>query len=192
MDMFPVLAPDRAAAPRTVAQLTFAELLVIWALRRYTGCHLSRVARAAVVAPEFARVLGLARLEVALAALARVADSLASSARLPQALAVLEDDRINATEEALLATLAALQRGAAAQAAALSEWSLLPAGRAAFLAAAETLAQALREAGHVIPYTSPPRRALRQGDRRDALLLPTGSCAAERQPAGSGAVHTVH
>src|SRR3546814_14361053 len=76
------------------------------------------------------RSLGIARLEQVLAAFAGLADSLASAARLPQALSLLEDDRINATEEALLAALAALQHGAAARAAALSERSLAQTGRA--------------------------------------------------------------
>src|SRR3546814_20486898 len=93
------------------------------------------------------RSLGIARLEQVLAAFAGLADSLASAARLPQALSLLEDDRINAPEEALLAALAALQHGAAARAAALSEWRLPPAGRATFLAAADVLAPAMREIG---------------------------------------------
>jgi hypothetical protein len=177
---FPALPRARGAAPRSVANLAFPEILVIWALRRYAGCRLSREARTAVVAREFSRAFGLARLEQTLADFARLADSLASAARLPQALSVLEDDRINATEEAVLATLAALQRGAVAQAAALSEWSLLPAGRAAFLAAAEGLAQALREAGHLIPYQRPQRGTLLLPAGADAVLPPAAAAAGLR------------
>src|SRR3546814_7204645 len=110
LSAFPARPHGDSPAPRTVANLAFPEILVIWALRRYTGCGLSREARTAVVAAEFSRAFGLARLEGTLAAFARIADSLAGAARLPQALSVLEDDRISATEEALLATPAALQR----------------------------------------------------------------------------------
>lgn len=180
---FPALPLAPGAAPRSVANLAFPEILVIWALRRYTACSpLPREARTAILAPEFSRAFGLARLEETLAAFVRLADNLASAARLPQALSVLEDDRINPTEEALLATLAALQQGEAAQAAALSEWGLLPCGRAAFLAAAESLAQALREAGHRLPYQVPRRRTLASGPKSDSPL-PSAAAAADLRPA---------
>ncbi|GAB4360589.1 MAG: hypothetical protein Kow00114_14410 [Kiloniellaceae bacterium] len=157
---FPALPRPRGSAPRSVANLAFAEILVIWALRRYTNCRLGREARTAIIAPEFSRALGLARLEESLAAFARLADSLATAARLPQALSVVEDDRVNASEEAVLSVLAAFQHGEVAQAEALGEWCLLPAGRAAFLAGARQLAASLSEAGHVIPYELPRRRHL--------------------------------
>lgn len=182
------LPRGRGAAPRCLAQLSFPEILVIWALRQYTGCRLSQEARMAALAREFSRVFGLARLEQVLAAFDRLANSLAASARLPQALSVLEDDRINATEEALLATLAVLQHGATAHAAALAEWSLLPAGRAPFLAAAERLAQTMRESGRMIPYKAPPRRALTPGARQ----VPAGFHEADGQPARGTAAQTVH
>ncbi|HMA14716.1 MAG: hypothetical protein ACM35H_15290 [Bacteroidota bacterium] len=178
---FPAAAREHDGAPRSVAQLAFPEILVIWALRRYSNCRLSAEARAAVIAPEFSRAFGLARLKETLAAFSRLAVSLAASARLPQALSVLEDDRINATEEALLASLAALQRGAAAQARALGEWILLPAGRAAFLAAAERLAQVMREVGHLLPYQPPRRRGL-LAEQAEGALLPTAACAEDLRP----------
>lgn len=173
---FPAAPRGPDGAPRRVAQLAFAEVLVIWALRRFTNCRLTVEARSAIIAPEFARALGLARLEQTLAAFSKLAASLAAEARLPQALSVLEDDRINATEEALLASLAALQRGAAAQARALGEWILLPAGRTAFLASAERLAQVMREAGHLLPY-QPPRRRVLLGEPPEDALLPAATCA---------------
>src|SRR5690606_17839201 len=173
-------ARETDGAPRSVAQLAFPEILVIWALRRYTNCPLSAEARAAVIAPEFSRAFGLARLEETLAAFSRLAVSLNTSARLPQAMSVLEDDRINATEEALLASLAALQRGAAAQAQALGEWILLPAGRVAFLDAAERLAQVMREAGHLLPYQPPRRRALLAEPADEEL--PAAAGAEDLQP----------
>src|SRR3546814_11562708 len=91
---FPALPSVRGAEPRSVAHLAFPEILVIWALRRYTGCRLPREARAAVVAGELSRALGIARLEQVLAAFAGLADSLASAARLPQALSLPEHDPI--------------------------------------------------------------------------------------------------
>jgi len=187
---FPALPSERGAAPRSVAHLAFPEILVIWALRRYTACRLPREARVGILAPEFSRAFGLARLEDTLAAFVRLADSLAVAARLPQALSVLEDDRINPTEEALLATLAALQHGESAQAAALSEWSLLPAGRTAFLAAAESLARALREAGHKLPYEAPRRRTLGADPLTDTLL-PHAAAANDLRPAERAVVIAV-
>jgi len=175
---FPALPRSRGAAPRCVANLAFPEILVVWALRRYASCRLAPEGRAAVIAPEFSRALGLARLENSLAALAGMAEALARAARLPQAFSLVEDDRISATEEAVLSTLAALQRDEAGQAAALSEWCLLPAGRAGFLAGARSLAQALREAGHLIPYEVPRRRT---------LTLAAGSQADRPLPAAAGA-----
>ncbi|MGF1628716.1 MAG: hypothetical protein ACFCUT_04545 [Kiloniellaceae bacterium] len=180
---FPALPLGRGAAPRSVANLAFPEILVIWALRRYTACRLSREARAAVIAPEFSRAFGIARLEATLAAFARLADSLTRAARLPQALSLVEDDRINATEEALLSTLAALQHGEAAQAKALSEWCLLPQGRCVFLAAADDLARTMREAGHLIPYEAPRRQglSLESGARNSQPLPSAGATAALRE-----------
>lgn len=186
---FPALPHSGSPAPRSVANLAFPEILVIWALRRYTGSGRSRETRTATIAAEFSRAFGLARLEGTLAAFACVADSLAGAARLPQALSVLEDDRINATEEALLATLAALQQGAAARAAALSEWNLLPAGRAAFLAGAQTLARDLREAGHLLPYQAPQGAApALAGGLADSPPLTSASGTAELRPAEQGLV----
>ena len=178
---FPAAARSPDGAPRSVAQLAFPEILVIWALRRYTNCRLSAEARAAIIAPEFARAVGLARLEETLSAFSRLAVSLTTSARLPRPMSVLEDDRINATEEALLASLAALQRGAAAQARAVGEWILLPTSRAEFLAAAERLAQVMREAGHLLPY-QPPRRRVLLAEPSEGAPLPAAACADDLLP----------
>jgi hypothetical protein len=189
LSAFPALPLGRGAAPRSVANLAFPEILVIWALRRYTACRLSREGRAAAIAPEFSRAFGLARLEATLAAFARLADCLARAARLPQALSVVEDDRINATEEALLSTLAALQHGEAAQARALSEWCLLPQGRGVFLAAAGDLARTMREAGHLIPYETPRRQRLAlDGVAEDARPLPSAGTATELRPVEQGLI----
>jgi hypothetical protein len=170
----PALSFHRGTGPRRVANLAFSEILIVWALRRYTARSLSREARAAAVAPEFARAFGLAGLETTLAAFARVADALVRAARLPQAVSLPEDDRVNPTEEALLSVLAALQQGKAAQARALSEWCLLPEGRGGFLTAAGELARAMREAGQMIPYEAPRRLHLALSARADdAPPLPT-------------------
>ncbi len=164
----PQVSRAKGVAPRHVANLAFPELLVIWALRRYSNSRQPQEVRSAVIAPEFCRALGLARLEETLAAFSIVADSLIGAARLPQALSAFEDDRINATEEALLSVLAAFQQGEMAQARALAEWCLLPAGRRRFIEGAERLAQSLREAGQRLPYQAPRRRALVQGGEPEA------------------------
>lgn len=183
----PALPPTGASTPRCVAQLAFPEILVIWALRRCTDGRPPRVQCPAAVATEFSRAFGLARLEEVLAAVTGLAESLARAARLPQALSALEDDRIGASEEALLATLAALQRGETAQAAALAEWILLPAARPAFLDAAGILARALREAGHLIPYRAPRRRSLALAAEPD-VTLPSATAAADLRVAERGVV----
>lgn len=180
----------RGQAPRCVANLAFAEILVIWALRRFTSCRQPLEARSAVIAPEFSRAFGLSRLEDALAAFTAMAESLLAAARLPQAFSAVEDDRINATEEALLSVLAAFQQGEAAQARALSEWCLLPTGRQRFLAGAESLAASLGEAGQMIPYEAPRRRqlVLREEKPEDSQFLPSVLRTAELQPGERGAV----
>jgi len=180
---FPAAPAKRGDAPRRVAHLAFAEILVIWALRRFRTCRLPQEGRAAVIAPELSRALGLARLEEALDAIAALAASLGAAARLPQALSRIEDDRINPTEEALLAVLAALQQGAERQATALCEWCLLPAGRAQFLAAARCLARSLREAGHPLPYTAPRQRHLVLGATPEDSQLPAAAALADLQAA---------
>ncbi len=168
----PQAARAKGAAPRHIANLAFPEVLVIWALRRYTNCRQPQEARSAIIAPEFSRALGLAQLEETLAAFSAVADSLMAAARLPQALSLIEDDRINATEEALLSVLAAFQQGETAQARALSEWCLLPAGRRRFVEGAEGLARSLRAAGQLLPYQAPRRRELVLGGKAgDGKLL---------------------
>lgn len=189
LSAFPALPLGRGTAPRSVANLAFPEILVIWALRRYTACQLPQEARAAALAPEFSRALGLARLEATLAAFTRLADSLVCAARLPQAISLVDDDRINATEEALLSTLAALQQGETAQARALSEWCLLPQGRSVFLAAAGQFARSLREAGQVIPYEAPHRQGLALEDGSEkSQPLPSARSAADLRPAEEGLI----
>jgi len=189
LSAFPALPRPRGTAPRSVANLAFAEILVIWALRRYTNCRLGREARTAIIAPEFSRALGLARLEENLTTFADLADCLAKAARLPQALSAVEDDRINASEEAVLSTLAAFQHGEDAQAEALGEWCLLPAGRAGFIAGARRLALSLREAGHVIPYEMPRRRRLAlEGGAGSDRPLPSAADVAGLQPGERGLV----
>src|SRR3546814_16837786 len=100
LSAFPARPHGDSPAPRTVANLAFPEILVLWALRRYTGCGLSREARTAVVAAEFSRAFGLARLEGTLPAFARISASLAGAARLPQAPPLLEADPIRPPHEA--------------------------------------------------------------------------------------------
>jgi len=160
MPPFPAQPPAKGAVPRRVANLAFPEILVIWALRHYANCRQALATRTAAIAPGFSRAFGLAQLEESLAAFAVLAESLSSAARLPQALSAVEDDRINASEEAVLAALAAFQRGEVARAHALSEWCLLPGGRQCFIEGAKHLAQAMRKAGHLIPYEAPRRREL--------------------------------
>lgn len=168
----PLLSRAKGVAPRHVVNLAFPEVLVIWALRRYTNSRQPREARSAIIAPEFSRAFGLAQLEETLAAFLAVAESLMAAARLPQALSAIEDDRINATEEALLSVLAAFQQGETAQARALGEWCLLPPGRRRFLEGAARLAQSLRAAGQLIPYQAPRRRELVLGGKaEDGKLL---------------------
>ncbi len=179
----------RGHAPRCVADLAFAEVLVIWALRRFSNCRQPLEARSAVIAPEFSRAFGLACLEETLVAFTALAESLVTAARLPQALSVIEDDRVNATEEAVLSVLAAFQQDEAGQARALGEWCLLPAGRKRFLDGAERLARSLRNAGQLIPYEAPRRRDLvlaAAGD--DTTFLPSANSPAELQPAERGVV----
>jgi hypothetical protein len=181
---FPALPRGRGDAPRSVAHLAFAEILVIWALRRYNACRLSREGPTAAIAPEFSRAFGLARLEETLTAFAGLADSLAAAARLPQAQSQIDDDRINPTEEAVLAALAALQHGAERQAAALCEWCLLPTGRRGFLDGARCLARSLREAGHTLPYQVPKRRSFALDTAAEqASPLPTATAISDLKPA---------
>jgi len=183
MTSFPALPQVRGAAPRSVVNLAFSEILVIWALRRYANCRQALTTRTAVIAPEFSRAFGLAQLEEALAAFAVLAESLTAAARLPQALSVVEDDRINATEEAVLATLAAFQRGEEAQALALGEWCLLQDGRQSFIEGARRLAESLRAAGHMIPYEAPRRRDLAlNGKVEDTKFLPSGADQSTLEP----------
>ncbi|MEO3430937.1 hypothetical protein AAFN88_18935 [Pelagibius sp. CAU 1746] len=179
----------KGAAPRHVANLAFPEVLVIWALRRYANSRQPAETRSAVVAPEFSRALGLARLEETLAAFSALAESLMAAARLPQALSVIEDDRVNPTEEALLSVLAAFQQGETAQARALGEWCLLPPGRRRFIDGAERLAQSLRAAGQMIPYQAPRRRALMLSGRTDdAPPMPSATNMAALEGAERGVV----
>lgn len=180
----------RGRTPRRVANLAFAEVLVIWALRRFTGSRRPLETRSAVIASEFSRAFGLAQLEETLAAFTGVAESLITAARLPQALSAVEDDRVNATEEALLSVLAAFQQGETAQARALGEWCLLPAGRRRFLQGAERLAQSLSGAGQMIPYEAPRRRelVLPRGEAAEDVFLPSADGPAALQSAERGVV----
>ncbi|WP_299397937.1 hypothetical protein [Pelagibius sp.] len=144
--------------PRIVATLTFPEIIVIWALRHATADAGGGADASGRIAKEFARALGLARLEDALAALATMVAALADASRLPQAMPPLDDDRVSAREEALLALLGAAQRSDPSLSKRLVEWLVLPSAQRDFAEAAASLARIMSEAGQTIPLDSQRHR----------------------------------
>lgn len=158
------LRAKAARKPRIVANLAFPEIIVVWALRHSLAAgtagnnagkargHCADKQREARIAPEFSRALGLARLEESLAALANLSHSLSWAGRLPQAAAAVNDDRVTAREEAVLATLSAFQHGETALAQRLSEWLVRRSEQRRFAGAARQLAEIMAEAGQFIPH----------------------------------------
>lgn len=144
--------------PRIVATLTFPEIIVIWALRHATADAEGGADASGRIAKEFARAVGLARLEEALAALATMVAALTDASRLPQAMPPLDDDRVSAQEEALLALLGAAQRSDPSLSKRLVEWLVLPQAQRDFAEAAASLARIMSEAGQTIPLDSQRHR----------------------------------
>ncbi|NIA70846.1 hypothetical protein HBA54_19795 [Pelagibius litoralis] len=148
----------RADRPRIVANLTFAEIIIVWALRHSLTDAGAQRTRDARIAPEFSRALGLARLEESLTSLAVLAQGLARAGRLPQSEAAVNDDRVTAREEAVLATLSAHQHGASALATWLSEWLVVQTEQQRFATAARVLAEIMAEAGQFLPHPPAGKR----------------------------------
>ena len=156
--------------PRIVANLAVSEIIVVWALRHSLADNKPRGETDARIAPEFARALGLARLEKSLASLATLVDCLAVAGRRPQVTAAIDDDRVTVREEAVLALLSAYQHDDAALAAGLGDWLVIRSEQRRFTAAARALAEIMAEAGQFIPPSPPSKRprgpralSLRQG-----------------------------
>jgi hypothetical protein len=130
-----------------VSDLTYGEQLVLWAARRWLA-NRSGWDR---VGEEFALALGCGRARVALAVLETLLGALHGGARRTVYLHRLDCARVSGDEQALLATIAALQAGDTRRAAALLDCLLPPSALRAALGGAEALADALTDAGRVLP-----------------------------------------
>ncbi|WP_420349092.1 hypothetical protein [Pelagibius sp.] len=144
--------------PRIVASLAFPEIIVIWSLRHASAEAQGGDDASGRIAKEFARALGLARLEEAMAALSTMVDALAGASRLPQAMPQLDDDRVSAREEAVLALLGACQRNDGSLSKRLVEWLVFRNTQQSFAEAAACLARIMKEAGQTIPLDSQRHR----------------------------------
>ena len=147
----PELRRGPSQRPRIVANLAFAEILIVWSLRQMLARTDDEGFQESRIAESLSRAFGLARVEDALTALTALASGLCGEGRLGDRFAAVDDDRVTATEEAVLATLAAYQHRESGRAGRLIEWLVQRPAQQRLAAAAHGLATIMTEAGHRLP-----------------------------------------
>jgi hypothetical protein len=133
---------DDFAPLRSALELNLAEQILVWSLRRYRAGE----ARLELLAPTYRQVFGLAEVERALAAFARLVAAIARHCRR-SAPTGLDRLHLSPTESCVLRLVAAAQRGDAAAAQAVAAWLVARAGRDELVEAARDFAACLTAAG---------------------------------------------
>jgi hypothetical protein len=134
---------DDFAAIRSALDLTLAEQIVVWSLRRYKA----GAARLEVLAATYRQVFGLAEVERALASFGRLVSTVERHSRRRGAPADLDRLRLSPTESSVLRLVRAAQLGDAATADAVAAWLVVRPGCGDLVDAAQDFAACLAAAG---------------------------------------------
>ena len=131
------------AAARSALDLSLAEQVVVWSLRRYRAGE----GRLEVLAATYRQVFGLAEVERALASFGRVVAAIERHSRRRGAPAGLDRLQLSPTESCVLCLIMAAQTDDADTADAVAAWLVTRAGRAELVEAARDFAACLAAAG---------------------------------------------
>jgi len=184
--MAPTELDDDLAAMRFALDLSLAEQIVVWSLRRYR----TREAGLEALAATYRQVSGLAEVERALAAFARMVAAIERYCRRRGAPAGLDRLHLSPTESSVLRLLAAAQMGDDCTADAVAAWLVKRSGRAELIEAARYFAARLAAAGQQLAGEPEFPSATRAADLTadETLLLQAirvwVSCAKENRCGG--------
>ena len=134
---------DDVAAVRSALDLTLAEQVVIWSLRRYKASE----ARLEVLAGTYRKVFGLAEVERALAAFGQLVLTIEAHARRRGPPAAMDRLQLSPTESCVLRLLMAAQVDDEGSIDAIAAWLVKRPGHAPLIAAAQDFAACLAAAG---------------------------------------------
>lgn len=157
-----------ALPKRIVADLSFPEAFVLWALRRVLRGAGGREA----LVPTFRRAFGGERFETAIEAFCALCGCVERGSRQALRINPLPDENLTGQEESLIAILSALQSGEADRARLLTEWQIGPEARRHFTAPAARFATLLRKAGKRLPSRPATAPACRRAGRVREEHLP--------------------
>jgi hypothetical protein len=153
---------DDFAPLRSALELSLAEQILVWSLRRYRAGE----ARLELLAATYRQVFGLAEVERALAAFGRLVAAIERHCRRRGAPHGLDRLHLSPTESCVLRLVGAAQRGDAAGAEAVAAWLVARAGQDELVEAAHDFAACLAAAGQQLAgeddaeiYAAPARRS---------------------------------
>jgi hypothetical protein len=134
---------DDFAAMRSALDLTLAEQIVVWSLRRYKAAD----GRLEALAPTYRQVFGLAGVERALASFGGMIAAIEGHSRRRGAPAGLDRLHLSPTESCVLRLVTATQTGDDGTADAVAAWLVTHAGHAALVGSAQHFSACLAVAG---------------------------------------------
>ena len=134
---------DEFAAMRSALDLTLAEQIVVWSLRRYKAGE----ARLETLAATYRQVFGLAEVERALASFGRLVAAIERHSRRRGAPVGLDRLHLSPTESCVLRLVTAVQTGDAATADAVAAWLVARPGHDDLIEAARDFAACLAAVG---------------------------------------------
>ena len=171
---------DEFAAMRSALDLTLAEQIVVWSLRRYKAGE----ARLEGLAATYRQVFGLAEVERALASFGRLVAAIERHSRRRGAPAGLDRLHLSPTESCVLRLVTASQLEDAATAAAVAAWLVARAGHDELIEAAQDFAACLAAAGQQLAGDSAAGfcDVLARAPRLEELGLPSVTRTADLTP----------
>ncbi|HZF35801.1 MAG TPA: hypothetical protein VE914_18545 [Candidatus Angelobacter sp.] len=171
---------DDFTAMRSALELTLAEQIVVWSLRRYKAAE----ARLEALAATYRLVFGLAGVERALASFGRLIAVIERHSRRRGAPAGLDRLHLSPTESCVLRLVMAAQRGDDGTADAVAAWLVTRAGHAALVESARDFSACLAVAGQQLAGDDTPGLFAVTGLTRgpDEPVLPSVTRAADLTP----------
>lgn len=171
---------DDFAVLRSAPDLTVAEQIVVWSLRRYKAGE----ARLEVLAVTYRQVFGLVGVEQALASFGRMVAAIERHSRRRGVPAGLDPLYLSSTESCVLRLVAAAQAGDDITADAVAAWLVTRDGHAALVGSAQDFSACLAAAGQQLAGNDAPGRRAVTGRARDLdePELPSATRAADLTP----------
>jgi hypothetical protein len=171
---------DDFAAMRSALDLTLAEQIVVWSLRRYKAAD----GRLEALAPTYRQVFGLAGVERALASFGGMIAAIEGHSRRRGAPAGLDRLHLSPTESCVLRLVTATQTGDDGTADAVAAWLVTHAGHAALVGSAQHFSACLAVAGQQLASDDTARLFAVAARNRglNEPELPAVTCAGDLTP----------